>query len=99
VAGNLPDEVRDVSTRPAAIQHEEIIAAVATLTERMEHVLENQQRMEQKIDKIDLTVHGPDGHAEQIAAWKRTGKMLAFALTGLGAIGMALFQWFLAHWK
>lgn len=82
-----------------AIRHEEIIAAVAVLTERMEHVLENQEQMATKLDRIDKTVHGEGGHAEQLAGYRRMGKMLAFALTGLGAIGMAMFQWFLAHWK
>jgi hypothetical protein len=86
-------------TGQPAVRHEEIIAAVAMLTERMEAVLKNQERMEEKIDKIDETVHGDGGHAEQLATWKRTGKLLGFALTGLGAIGMAWLNWFLAHWK
>ena len=80
-------------------RHEDIIADLATLIEQVKQLRADSHRLEQKIDKIDMTVHGPEGHAEQIASWKRVGKVLAFALTGLGAIAMAWFQWFLAHWK
>ena len=81
----------------AATTNAEIIAAVATLTAQLDEAARTANRMERKLDAIETTVNGAGGHTEQRAAWKRNGKYLGVALTGLGAVGMTFLNWVLTH--
>jgi hypothetical protein len=98
-----------MGTQPPAIRHEEIIAAVAALTERMAEVQRDIGRVERDVRRgfadvngnvaaLSEIVTGKGGHDDQIKAWRRDGKWVAAALTALGALGAAVlsrvFEWF-----
>jgi hypothetical protein len=74
-----------MSTRPPAVTTYELIATVAALTTEV-------RTLNGTVASLQQTV---SGHNQQISDWKRDGKWLGAALTGLGVLlgGVVSVAW------
>jgi len=87
-----------MSTRPPAVRHDELIAAVAELGAEMREMRHGLTRVEVAIESLNKTVNGEGGHAEQIRNWRRDGKWIAGALVALGSFGSLVFGKLIDTW-